>query len=89
MDRGCVLAAQLRRAWSLSDFCVLESPYRKRTLFLVGNVDSRDLHRVGRKCAGTGGRCSVSGLNMFIQRLPHHILHVTTPALTVCLSRLP
>ena len=30
---------------------------------------------------------------MFIQRLPHHaqsaILHVTTPALTVCLSRLP
>ena len=24
-------------------------------------VDSRDSHRVARKCSGTGGRCSVSG----------------------------
>ena len=30
-------------------------------MFLVGNVDGRDAHRVARKCAGTGGRCSVSG----------------------------
>ena len=29
--------------------------------FLVGNVDNRDLHRVARRCLGTGGRCSVSG----------------------------
>ena len=28
---------------------------------LSGNVDSRDLHRVARKCAGTGVCCSVSG----------------------------
>ena len=55
------LAAQPRTAWALADFCVLGSPCRKRTLFLVGNVDSRDLHRIARKCAGTGGRCSVTG----------------------------
>ena len=46
-------------------------------MFLVGNVDSRDSHRTARKCAGTGGRCSVSG-----QRLPHRarsgFLNVTT-----------
>ena len=28
---------------------------------LVGNVDDRDLHRIARRCVGTGGRCSVSG----------------------------
>ena len=33
---------------------------------LVGNVDSSDSHRVARKCAGTGGHCSVSG-----QKLVH------------------
>ena len=37
------------------------SPSRKRTLFLVGGVDSRDLHRIARNCAGAGGRCGVSG----------------------------
>ena len=37
------------------------SQNRKRTLFLAGDVDSRDAHRIARKCAGTGGRCSVSG----------------------------
>ena len=42
-------------------FYIFGSPCRKRTLFLVGNVDSRDSHRIARKCAGTGGRCSVSG----------------------------
>ena len=34
---------------------------RKRTLFLVGNEDSRDSHRIVRKCVGTCGRCSVPG----------------------------
>ena len=33
----------------------------KRTLFLGGNVDSRDAHRTARRCLGTGGRCGVSG----------------------------
>ena len=37
---------------------------------LSGNVDSRDLHRIARNCSGTAGRYSVSGQNMFIQRLP-------------------
>ena len=50
-----------RTAWALADFCIFGSPCRKRTRFLVGNVDSRDLHRIARKCAGTGGRCSVTG----------------------------
>ena len=40
---------------------VVGSPCRKRTLFPVGNVDNRDAHRIARKCAGTGGRCSVTG----------------------------
>ena len=40
--------------------CVRALPCRKRTLFLVGNVDSRDWHRIGGKCVGTSGRCDVS-----------------------------
>ena len=66
-------------------FCIFGFPYRKRTLFLVGTVDNRDLHCTARKCAGRGGRCSVTGENMFTHRLPHHAQslphHVTTPAL--------
>ena len=42
--RSEILAAQPRTAWALADFCVFGSLCRKRTLFLVGNVDSRDLH---------------------------------------------
>ena len=55
------LAAQLRTAWALAGLCVFGSSCRKRTLFLVGNVDSRDLHRIARRCARTGGRPSVTG----------------------------
>ena len=55
------LAGQPHTAWALAGFCVFGSPYRKRTLFLDGNVDGRDWHRVGRRCFGTGGRRSVSG----------------------------
>ena len=55
------LAAQLRTVWVLADLCIFGSLCRKRTMFVVGNVDSRDVHRIGRKCVGTGGRCSVSG----------------------------
>ena len=87
------LAAQRRTAWALADFCVFGLACRQRTLFLVGNVDSRDLPRIAAKCAGRGGSCSVSGQNMFIQRLPHHAqsfaLRVNTPALPVYLSRWP
>ena len=39
---------------------LVQTKYRKGTLFLVGNVDGRDFHRVARRC-GTGRRCSVSG----------------------------
>ena len=64
-------------------FACFGSPCRKRTLFLVGNVDGTDAHRVARKFVETGR----------LQRLPHHaqsfILHVTTPTVPVCLSRLP
>ena len=55
------LAAQPRTAWALANVCIFGSLCTKRTLFLVGNLDSRDLHRIDRKCAGEGGRCSVSG----------------------------
>ena len=55
------LAAQPRTAWAPADFCIFGSTCGKRTLFLVGNVDSRDWHRVARKCAGTSGRCSATG----------------------------
>ena len=44
---------------ALADVCILGSQYRKHILFPVGNVDSRDLHRIARQCAGTGGRYSV------------------------------
>ena len=49
------LAAQPRLAWALADVCTFASPCRKRTLFLVGKVDNRDLHHFARKCAGTSG----------------------------------
>ncbi len=49
------LAAQSRTAWAPADFCIFGSQYRKRTLFLVGNVEGRDLHRFARKCVETGG----------------------------------
>ena len=39
----------------------LDLHVEKRTLFSIGNVDSRDLYRIARSCAGTGGRCSVTG----------------------------
>ena len=54
------LAAQPRTAWALANFRVFGSLCRKRTLFLVENVDNRDSHRIVRKCAGTSGRCSAS-----------------------------
>ena len=51
----------------------------------MGNVDGRDRHRIARKCAGTGGRCSVTGQNLSTLKPHHHahrlILRVTTPAL--------
>ena len=37
------------------------SQYRERTFLLVGNVDSRGLHRIARRCAWTSRCCSVSG----------------------------
>ena len=71
--RGCgtcskskALAAQSRAAWALADFYVFGSHCRKRTLFLAGNMDGRDLHRITRTCGGTGGRCSVSGRPLFL-----------------------
>ena len=54
-----VLAAQPRTAWGLAELCVFGSPCRKRTLFLVWNVDNRDSRGLARRCVGTGGRCSV------------------------------
>ena len=37
-------------AWALADCCVFGSPCRKRTLCLVGNDDSIDLHGGARQC---------------------------------------
>ena len=49
-------------AWlALSGYCTFSSQWRKRTFFMVGNVDSRDWHRIARKCAWTGGLSGVSG----------------------------
>ena len=52
--------------------------------FWFGNVDNRDSFRIARQCAGTGGRCSVSGQKHV--RPKGFRLH--TP-LHVCPSRLP
>ena len=51
------------RLWRI--FAFFGSPSRKRTLFLVGNLDSKYLHRIARKCV-------VQDKNMCIRRLPHH-----------------
>ena len=59
------LAAQPRMAWAMTDFCIFGSPCWKRILVPIGNVDSRDLLRIARKCVGTGGRCSVTGQKHF------------------------
>ena len=88
------LAVQLRTVWALADFCILGSPCTKRTLFLVGNVDSRDQHRVARNTVlGQADVAVCLEKKNFIQKLPPHVqgvvLHVTTPALSVCLSRSP
>ena len=81
------LAAQPRTASALADFCIFGSPCKKWPLFLVGDVDSRHLHRIATKCAGTGERCSVSGQKhrnpkASASRSEFFALHVTTPALT-------
>ena len=45
-----------------------------------------DLHRIARKTAGTGGRCSVSGeKTMLIQRLPSSRGHTRPPRLSFAL----
>ena len=49
----------------LAGFSIFGSQYRMRT-FMVRNVDGRDWHRIARRCAGTSGRCSVTG-----QKLVH------------------
>ena len=76
------LAARPRMVWAKADFCIFGSPCRKRTLFPVGDVDSRDLHRIARTCAGTGGRCSISGqkhVHPKASASPQSmVLHVTT-----------
>ena len=37
------------------------SKYRKQVLFSGWECGRRDLHRIARRCAGTGGLCCVSG----------------------------
>ena len=61
---------------ALADFCIFGSPCTKRTLFLVGT------------CAGTLGRCSESGQQQFIQRLPPHAQsdHTSPPRLSLGLA---
>ena len=84
------LAAQLR---AVADFCIFGSPHRKRTLFWL------ETWTAGMRTvllASVLGQVDVAVLqvkNMFIQQHPYHtqsfVLHVTTPAPPVCLSRLP
>ena len=56
---------------------------QKRSIYVVGNVDSRDLHRIAQKCAGQVDVARV--LSVFILTLQHDaqisVLPVTTPAL--------
>ena len=59
------LAAQLRTAQVLADFSILGSSSKKAAVISGGNVDSRDLNRIARKCAGTGRRCRVSVQKQF------------------------
>ena len=51
----------------IGDQCQYGSLWRKRTGFLVGNVDTLDLGRLTRRCVGAHGLCSRTGK-------PHHNL---------------
>ena len=66
------LAAQPRTAWASFFFVFLDHRAEKAKIVFGWNVDIRDLLRVARRCVGNGGRCSVSGQKMFIQRFPLH-----------------
>ena len=82
------LTAQPRTAWALT---VLVN--RKRTLFLVGNVDRRDFLALLANVLVQVEVAAFQDKNMVFQSVPIHAqtlsLHVTTPALTVYLLRLP
>jgi hypothetical protein len=43
---------------SVCDFCQFGKPWRKRSRFLCGNIDSQDQTRVCKMCEGKRGECS-------------------------------
>lgn len=45
----------------VTDFCMFNTPWRKRTRLLAGNIDELDLQRCHRRCHGSSGICSRSG----------------------------
>ena len=38
--------------YAVTDFCQFDTPWRKRTLFLTGNLDAEDISRLQRRCEG-------------------------------------
>ena len=56
VQKNEAFAAQPRTVWALACYCLLGSPSRKGTFF-----GSEPRTRIARRCAGTGGRSSVTG----------------------------
>ena len=42
---------------TVADYCRFGRPWRKRTAFLSGHIDSLDLDRLDKRCGGTRGLC--------------------------------
>ena len=51
------LARDRRVRLVTADHCRFGRPWRKRTLFMCGNIDSDDLSRLAATCEGTRGYC--------------------------------
>jgi hypothetical protein len=62
----------------VTDYCQFGKPWRKRTRFLCGNIDTAELGRLRQKCMGRG-RCSRTGKpHMHLEgRCPKTNVHYT------------
>ena len=88
-----ILRHSLARRGSFADYCFWFET-QKTNIVSGWKVGGRDFHGGARRCAGTGGRSSVSSPKhgnpkecpQYVQRFAHH---VTTPAHPCCFSRLP
>ena len=87
------LAAQPRTAWALADVCILDHRAENERCFWLETCTAEICNVLLASVLGQVDAAVFQVRNVFIQRLPHHaqrfVLHMTTPALSVCLSHSP